>query len=105
MSFAAPTHTTPASSHAAAGIAPDSANGPSACFCTEIGTVPGQRIPDVGCEDGGSSRFVTGLAEPDGEIVLIDRCMAAITGGRTAARCGSCLVEQWPDMIGREIAA
>lgn len=65
-------------SHSAARSLPNPANAPSARFFGDIGITPGARVLDVGCGNGDLSRYVAGLAGPDGEVVAIDRSEQAL---------------------------
>lgn len=42
------------------------------------------RVLDIGCGNGDLSRFLAGLAGPEGEVVAIDRSDEALTSARTA---------------------
>jgi SAM-dependent methyltransferase len=58
------------------------ANRPSPRFFAEIGITSSMRVLDVGCGNGDLSRFLAGLAGPDGEVVAIDRSEEALAMAR-----------------------
>lgn len=69
-------------SHSKIMAASNPANAPSARFFTGIGIAPSMRVLDVGCGNGDLSRFIAGLAGPDGQVVAIDRSEEALAVAR-----------------------
>jgi 2-polyprenyl-3-methyl-5-hydroxy-6-metoxy-1,4-benzoquinol methylase len=65
-------------SHSLPHSPPNPANAPSARFFGNIGIAPDARVLDVGCGNGGLSRYVAALAGTGGEVVAIDRSERAL---------------------------